>query len=72
MDKTPTDDEILAAVKRWGNGSMTYVVRNVLWSQGFRKETPWVLRQLKRLEKRGLVERVPSPYAVQIKWAVVE
>lgn len=68
----PTDDEILAAVKMWGNRSMTYVVRNVLWSQGFRKETPWVLRQLKRMEKDGRVKRVPSVYAVQIKWAVVE
>jgi hypothetical protein len=63
--RKPTDAEVLAAVQKYGNRAMTYVVRNVLVMDGhFPIETPWVLRQLKRLEKVGAVVRVPS-YAGQ-------
>jgi DNA-binding MarR family transcriptional regulator len=72
LAEVPTDEQILAAIRRWGNRSMTYVVRNVLWTDGFRTETPWVLRQLKRLEKAGLVERASSSYAVQLCWSAKE
>jgi Fe2+ or Zn2+ uptake regulation protein len=65
----PTDEQILAAVRRWGNRAMTYVVRNTLSMEGFHVETPWVLRQLKRLEEAGAVERVSSSYAVQLCWS---
>ncbi len=68
-NQKPTDEEILAAVRRHGDRAMTYVVRNVLAMDGWRIETPWVLRQLKRLERDGRVVRVPSSYAVQICWS---
>lgn len=66
----PTDDEIFAAIREWGNSSMTYVIKNRLRSRGFPVETPWVLRQMKRLERAGKVKRASSSYAVQICWRV--
>jgi hypothetical protein len=66
----PTDDDILAVISERGGRSMTYVIRNRLRSKGFRVETPWVLRQMKRLERAGRVQRVPTSYAVQICWRV--
>ena len=66
----PSDSLILAMISEWGNSSMTYVVRNWLHSAGYHVETPWVLRQLKRLEKAGRVHRVKTSYAVQICWSV--
>jgi hypothetical protein len=66
----PTDDDILAVISERGGPSMTYVIRNWLRSKGFRVETPWVLRQMKRLERAGRVQRVPTSYAVQICWRV--
>lgn len=72
MNEKPTDEQILAAV---GIGCRpTYVVRNWLASRSFgfkALKTPWVLRQLKRLEKAGKVRRIPSSYAVMICWEVV-
>ena len=65
----PSDDKIIAAVRDWGNSAMTYVVRNRLDFAGYRVETPWVLRQLKRLEKAGRVHRAKTSYAVQICWS---
>lgn len=70
--RDPTDEAILAAVGRWGNRAMTYVVRNILWSAGFRRETPWIRRQLMRLEREGKVVRVSSGYATQICWSVAK
>lgn len=64
----PNDDQILAAMTKWGSRSMTYVICNTLWSDGFKVKTDWVRRQLMRLERAGRVHRVPSPYAVQICW----
>jgi hypothetical protein len=69
--KLPADDAILASVATWGQRTPTYVVRNRLAMDGFSVETPWVLRQLKRLERAGRVERVPSSYAVMLVWRVV-
>ena len=66
-DRKPTDDEIMQEVRRWGGGA-TYTIKNGLQLRGFAVETPWVLRQMKRLERAGLVQRVPTPYAVMIAW----
>ena len=65
---TPGDEEIIASLTRWNGRAMTYVAANILRSQGFNVRTDWVLRQLKRLEREGRVERVSSPYLVQICW----
>lgn len=67
MDK-PTDEQIIAQLSAWGGDAMTYVVANRLRAKRFPVRTDWVLRQLKRLEKAGKVERVPSIYAVQLCW----
>lgn len=64
----PTDDQIIAELSAWGRDAMTYVVANRLRSKRYNVRTDWVLRQLKRLERAGRVERVPSVYAVQICW----
>lgn len=66
----PSDEEILAAVVAWGNYSPTYVIRNRLCMKGRRVETPWVLRQMKRLEREGKVVRARTNYAVMIVWAL--
>lgn len=66
----PTDEETLAAMTKWGRSNiMTYVIANILRSDGFRElKTSFVLRRLKKLEALGLVRRVKSVYAVQICW----
>lgn len=66
MSGEPTDEEILNAIKQRGS-TMTYVLRNMFWG-AYRKETPWYLRRLKKLEREGKVERVPTSYAVMICW----
>lgn len=66
----PTDDQIVEALQTWGSSKMTYVVANVLRSMKLYGETAWVRRQLQRMEREGIVERVPSAYAVQICWRV--
>jgi hypothetical protein len=68
MDK-PTDADILGILEK-RHSCMTYVIRNWLWSAGFRRETPWVLRQLKRLERDGKVHRVSTSYATQFCWSL--
>lgn len=66
------EDEILAVM---GNrpGMMTYHIANCLRADHHKYNgkltTSTVLRCLKRMEKAGRVERVRSPYAVQICWA---
>ncbi|NLT99604.1 MAG: hypothetical protein GXW88_03020 [Pseudomonas lundensis] len=69
----PTDAEIKAQIMYWGSQQMTYVIRNGL-SMARHKglKTNWVRRQLERLERAGQVKRVPSVYARQICWALVE
>lgn len=64
-----SDDEMLAAISKWGERCMTYVARNVLSKGRPNLETAQVLRQLKRLEKAGKVRRVPSSYATQLCWS---
>lgn len=61
----PTDGQIIEAIRRWGGEAVTSVVAALL-----RVETSWVRRQLQRMEREGIVERVPSAYAVQICWRV--
>lgn len=66
-----TDKELIDAM---GGASrrMTYVVANILRMthkhHAGTLATAKVLRRLKALEKRGVVERVRTPYAVQIGW----
>ena len=64
----PTDEQIIEQIDVWGPDAVTYVIANRLRSKRFPVRTAWVLRQLKRLEKAGKVERVPSIYAVQLCW----
>jgi len=69
----PTDAEIKAQIMYWGSQQMTYVIRNGLSMAGHKGlKTNWVRRQLERLERAGQVKRVPSVYARQIWWALVE
>ncbi|AOZ11227.1 hypothetical protein AA042_00015 [Pseudomonas lundensis] len=69
----PTDAEIKAQIMYWGSQQMTYVIRNGLSMAGRKGlKTNWVRRQLERLERAGQVKRVPSVYARQICWALVE
>ena len=66
-----TDEEVIDAM-HGASRRMTYVVANILrmthkhhnGTLGMAK----VLRRLKALEKRGVVERARSDYAVQICW----
>ncbi len=68
-----TDAEIKAQIMYWGSQQMTYVIRNGLSMDGHNGlKTDWVRRQLERLERAGQVKRVPSVYARQICWALVE
>lgn len=70
MCSIPTDEEIMYAVCEFGGTKATYVIRNILSMSGFRNiKTPWVLHQLKRLERDGRVVRVPSSYAVMLCWS---
>ncbi|MDR6144981.1 hypothetical protein QE363_000774 [Sphingomonas sp. SORGH_AS870] len=76
----PTDAEILAIVRRYANGVMTYVVRNILAStprgpeshaQPYpRLDTAFVRRRLMAMEKAGQVKRVRSGYATMICWSI--
>ena len=69
----PTDAEIKAQIMYWGSQQMTYVIRNGLSMDGYKGlKTDWVRRQLERLERAGQVKRVPSVYARQICWALVD
>lgn len=66
------EDEILAVMGS-RRGMMTYHIANCLRANHRKYNgtltTSTVLRCLKRMEKAGRVERVTSPYAVQICWA---
>lgn len=68
----PSDEQIIAEIGAWGRDAMTYVVANRLRSKRFNVRTDWVLRQLKRMEKAGRVERAPTAYAVQLCWRAKE
>ena len=72
MDKQQTfsDDDLLNALRRWSNGCMTYVARNILAEGHPNLKTATVLRRLKKLEREGKVRRVPSCYAAQLCWGV--
>jgi len=73
MPCVPTDAQILQAMQARPHGIMTYVIRNFLaMEHGFRDlATSTVLARLKRLERQGKVQRVPSGYAVMLCWACV-
>lgn len=73
------DGDILGVLRRNPHGCMTYYVANVLGSTPRGDDThlrragitvPEVRRVLIRLERDGLVKRVPSTYRRMIKWAL--
>lgn len=65
------DRSVLAALRSWGGACATYVVRNKLDMAGAKGlRTARVLAAFKRMEKKGIVRRVPSSYAVMISWEV--
>lgn len=73
----PTDDQILAAMRRVGPGMPSYVIRNWLGDREFGRfdnlQTAQVLYRLKKLEKAGRVKRSAHQfYADMISWDVVE
>lgn len=73
----PTDDQILAAMKRAGQGQVSYVIRNWLMDKEFGRfdnlNTSHVLYRLKKLEKQGKVKRSARQwYADMISWDLVE
>lgn len=63
----------ILAVLRNRSSDMTYVIANRLRMDHKKYNgtltTAQVLRRLKSLERRNLVKRVPSSYAVQLCWA---
>lgn len=63
-----TDSDVLGALAGWSSGAMTYVIANVL---GRKWSTVQVRRRLQDMERRGIVRRVPTSYAVQICWQTV-
>ena len=66
-----TDEEVIDAM-HGASRRTTYVVANILRMTHKHHNgtlgTAKVLRRLKALEKRGVVERARSDYAVQICW----
>jgi hypothetical protein len=74
MKQPPTDVEIIATVRKWGNRGTTSIIRSVL-AHAFPHVgigTPWVLRQLKRLEREGKVRHVEqSTWKTQYVWSVI-
>ncbi len=70
---TDEDVQAILGVLRQHGQMATYVVKNRLNSTRApeRISTGQVLRRLKSLERLGLVERVPTSYAVMITWRAV-
>lgn len=66
------DDEVLGLMRGHTAGQMTYVIANCVRAEHRRHNgslsTASVLRRLKALEQRDVVERVHSVYARQICW----
>lgn len=67
----PTDEEIIAVLKRRGP-CMTYVVNYWLRDDHRSLQTAYVLRRLKKLEEIGVVKRVKTNYKVQICWEAAQ
>lgn len=69
----PTDQDILDAVRKYGNRAITSVAASILRQKfGNRFSTAWVRVRLFRLEADGYVKRVPSSYRVQHCWSCTE
>lgn len=65
------DNEVLKMVGKMRNGEPTYYIRNLLSYTYPGIDTPSVLRKLKDMEKRGLVERVKSHHFLNnISWTI--
>lgn len=70
----PTEIQVCAVLYTRGSGMMTYHIRNCIESDYKlrRLETRDVLAALKKLERVGVVIRIPSSYARQICWKLVQ
>uniref|UniRef100_A0AAU7E3B8 Uncharacterized protein n=1 Tax=Salmonella phage pJS4 TaxID=3141578 RepID=A0AAU7E3B8_9VIRU len=65
------DKHVLACVGKMRDGEPTYYIRNLLSYLYKNLDTPSVLRKLKDMEKRGLVERVKSQHFLNnISWTL--
>lgn len=63
--------EILKVLTNQPSGCMTYVIANWLrMDYRLKVETSAVLRELRRMEKEGLVKTVPTIYARQLQWSL--
>ncbi|SON54274.1 hypothetical protein HDIA_0733 [Hartmannibacter diazotrophicus] len=71
MTGQPTDADILAAIKHHNpNGTMTYVIANVLRPKFKDVKTAYVRYRLKALERDGAVRRTQTSYMTQLCWAL--
>lgn len=67
------DAAILDAMRHRPEGIVTYVIRNIVTRErGFPQlQISVVRRRLRRMERFGIVQQVPSNYAVQLCWRAV-
>ena len=64
-------DDVLEAVQS-RPGAPTYVLRNILSRGRCHLDSSHVFTRLKTLERRGLVKRAPSNWAVMLCWQPAE
>lgn len=61
-----TDQDVIDSIG--SERKMTYVLKNILRSKGYDVQTKDVLKKLRDMEKRLLVQRVRSSYMRQLCW----
>lgn len=67
--KDISDEVVLLAIGKSYYGKATYHIRNIIDDEYAGIDTPSVLRKLKDMELRGLVERLNKPiYKRMIMW----
>lgn len=63
-----TDQDVIKSIGQ--ERKMTYVIKNILRSKGHDVQTKDVLKKLRDMEKRFLVQSVRSSYMRQLCWQV--
>lgn len=63
--------KIIAVLDIYGEGQMTYVIKNILRETNKKISTREVYNTLLKLEKLNKVRRTDSPYSKQICWKLV-